>query len=205
MLDLGCGPGVWALLLAPQVESWTGFDISPHFIQHAQQEAQKRRFTHLDFRVGSLFEVEPDKTFNLIVLGGVLGYLQEPQLGLLLQRVQGWLEPHGLVYVRVSLSPGIYPEMTFTRKYPTHYRKLKFYLDRFARAGFQVTCERDRAFSEAILATFYTAAARWLGRTGMTAYRNAQKLAPISFGWAQKLLDLTPLPQSMQFVLSKSL
>lgn len=203
VLDLGCGPGVWALKLADQVESWLGYDISPEFIAHATQKATESGFDHLQFKVGSMLHVSPGQTFNLVVLGGILGYVEDDQILPLMKQVRSHLEPGGLAYVRVSVIPGIYPRITLKRGYPIHYRKTRYYLDQFALAGFQARVERDLAFTEASLATVYTAMARWAGRTGMTAYGIARRLRPLSFGLARRLLDLTPVPQSMQFILRK--
>lgn len=203
VLDLGCGPGIWALKLAQQVDSWLGYDISPDFVDHATRQACERGFDHLRFQVGSMLHVNPGQTFNLIVMGGILGYVEDEQMLALLKQVRCHLEPGGRIYVRVSVIPGIYPRITFKRGYPIHYRKTKYYLDQFARAGFEVRVERDLAFTEASLATVYTALARRAGRTGMTAYGIAERLRPLSFGLARRLLDLTPIPQSMQFVLSR--
>lgn len=202
VLDLGCGPGIWGLKLAHRVQSWLGYDISPDFIAHARQVAQDNQLHHLDFRVGSMMNVDPGSRFNLIVLGGTLGYVQDAELGDLMLRVKQLLEPDGLVYVRVSVIPGIYPRITFKRGYPIHYRKVHHYDQIFRSLGFQIQHDRDLAFTEASLATAYTFLARWWGRTGMTAYRWADFLRPLSFGLARRLVDLTPLPQSMQFVLS---
>jgi SAM-dependent methyltransferase len=202
VLDLGCGPGVWALQLADLADSWLGYDIAPAFVDHARQQAAQKELHHLQFEVGSLLEVRCDRLFDVVVLGGILGYIEDADLLPLLRNAAAHLQPGGLVYVRISVIPGIYPRITLKKSYPIHYRKVAHYVETFREAGFRVTVERDYAFTEASLATAYTAMARWLGRTGMTAYRVAQRLRPLSFGLARRLLDLTPLPQSMQFILS---
>jgi len=201
VLDLGCGPGTWALNLAHQVDSWQGYDVAPKFVEEARRQACERGLRHLRFDVGSILNLELGQRFNFVVLGGLLGYLRDVELLPLMRKVASCLEPGGSVYVRVSVSPGIFPRINLRRSYPISYRKVSHYLRVFQEAGFRVTMERDYAFTEASLATAYTALARWWGRTGMTAYRNALRLRPLAFGLARSFLDCTPLPQSMQFLL----
>lgn len=201
VLDLGCGPGTWALRLGHLTESWVGYDVAPDFIETARREAHRLGRTNLRFEVGSLLEVDEGRNFNLVVLGGILGYLDDSELPQLMATVKNHLRPGGIVYARVSISPGLYPRLSLGKNYPIHYRKLDEYVNLFRQSGLHVTQERDYAFTEGNLATAYTALARWFGRTGMTAYRFMQRLRPLTFGLARKLLDLTPLPQSMQFVL----
>lgn len=202
VLDLGCGPGTWGLQLADQVDRWLGYDIAPDFIEHARLAAQRAGHAHLEFRVGSLLDVSPQEKFELVVLGGTLGYLKDEELLPLMQRIGPHLSPGGKVYVRVSIIPGPYPRITLRRGYPIQYRKTSHYLRIFEQAGFGVDVQRDLAFTEASLATAYTALARCYGRTGMTAYRWAERFRWLAFGLVRQLVDLTPLPQSMQFVLT---
>ncbi len=201
VLDLGCGPGTWALELAPLVDFWLGIDVAPAFVTHAQNEARARGLHHLQFRAGDFLESWDERSFDLIVLGGTLGYLSHEQMVSLLERVREQLAPGGIVYVRVSTIPGIYPRLQLKGRYPICYRKETEYLSVFRQLGFRVEVSRDYAFTRGLLATAYTFLARRLGRTGMTAYRWAGLCAPLSFGLARLLLDLTPLPQSSLFIL----
>jgi len=203
VLDLGCGPGTWALQLSALADSWLGYDIAPAFVETARREADQRGLNHLKFEIGSMLEVDQGQHFNLVLMGGILGYVNDVDLLPLMRRAASHLRPDGVIYVRVSVIPGLYPRLTLKRGYPIHYRKTRQYLQIFEEAGFQVEAERDYAFTAASLSTVYTALARWFGRTGMTAYRVALRLRPLSFGLARRLLDLTPLPQSMQFILRR--
>jgi SAM-dependent methyltransferase len=201
VLDLGCGPASWAIQLADLAESWLGFDIVPSFVEHAQLEADRRGLSHLEFRTGNLLTVDEGRRFDVVVLGGTLGYVNDDDLLPLMHNVLAHLRSDGVVYVRVSTIPGIYPRISWRGDYQITYRKSEEYLQLFRQAGFLVEMQRDYPFSEGALATAYSAVARWLGKTGMTAYRVALKVRPLSFGLAGFLLDLTPFPQSMQFVL----
>ena len=201
VLDLGCGPGVWAIQLAHMVDSWLGIDIAPKFIECAKREATKRGLTHLEFREGSMLEVAENRRFQVIILGGILGYVSDRDVRALMDICKTHLAPGGVVYTRVSTIPGIYPRLSLGRLYPITYRKQAEYERTFREAGFSVTTARDYAFTEAHLATVYTAPARWYGKTGMTAYRMALRFFPLTFGLARRLLDFTPLPRSSLFIL----
>lgn len=201
VLDLGCGPGWWAMQLAHLAERWVGFDIAPSFIDHAQREADSQGLSHLQFRTSDLLSVNEGRHFDVVILGGTLGYINDSDLFPLMENVRSHLLPGGFVYVRVSTTPGIYPRIVRNGDYQIAYRKQAEYYETFQKAGFSVTSQRDYAFTEGSLATVYTALARWMGRTGMTAYRIAMRVRPLSFGLARILLDLTPIPQSTQFIL----
>ncbi|MBV9690341.1 MAG: methyltransferase domain-containing protein [Ktedonobacteraceae bacterium] len=70
VLDIGCGPGGWALGLAvahPQIEV-LGIDISPQMIAYAQMQARTRRLDNVQFRVMDVlapFDF-PDDSFDLV-------------------------------------------------------------------------------------------------------------------------------------------
>lgn len=201
VLDLGCGPGVWAASLAHRVEKWVGYDISPDFVRHAQVLAAKNGHRHLQFEVGSLLRLPPPQEFDVVVLGGTLGYLEDGDLEPLMDQVRRRLNSDGLVYVRVSCIPWFYPAIKSWWGYPIRYRKQADYQRVFEQSGFEVSVERDFAFTDSLLATAYTFLARWWGRTGMTAYRVARSWQPVCFEGVRWLLDFTPLPWSIQYVL----
>ncbi|MCE7870897.1 class I SAM-dependent methyltransferase [bacterium CPR1] len=195
VLDLGCGPGVWALELQSRVRSWLGFDIAPTFVEEATRQARERGLEHLEFRVGSLVELPFQGLFDLVIMGGTLGLFDDRQLPELLETVHRHMAPDSLAYVRVSTVPWPYPRLTIRHDLPVRYRRVEHYLSLFRAAGFEPTFERDMAFSEASLATIYCYVGRRLGLSGETCCRLAQR----SFPLFRPLLDLTPLPRSTVF------
>ena len=62
-LDIGCGSGTLALLLAPA----TGTDINPRAIELARLNAEVNGIDDVEFRLGSLYEPVASETFNRIV------------------------------------------------------------------------------------------------------------------------------------------
>ena len=67
ILDLGCGSGTLALLLAARGGHATGTDINPRAIALAQLNAEVNGIAAVDFRTGSLFEPVTGERFDLIV------------------------------------------------------------------------------------------------------------------------------------------
>lgn len=67
VLDLGCGCGALALLLARRAELVTGSDINPRAVALARFNAALNGIANADFRLGSLFEPVSGERFDLIV------------------------------------------------------------------------------------------------------------------------------------------
>ena len=67
VLDLGCGAGTLALLLARDAEKVIGTDINPRAIDMAQRNASMNGIGNVEFRTGDLYEPVGDERFDLIV------------------------------------------------------------------------------------------------------------------------------------------
>jgi 2-polyprenyl-3-methyl-5-hydroxy-6-metoxy-1,4-benzoquinol methylase len=207
VLDLGCGPGVWALELAPQVGHVTGIDIAPAFIEHANAEAQRAGIQNARFEVASFLDYTPQEQFDLILLGAMLVHVDDPELLPLLSKVRGSLRPGGLVYVRSSLAPRRRYARTGT--YQALYRTREEYERAFKAAGFTFHQERDVAYTDASLAAVYFGAAnvatlglaRRFESVGMRLYEWLEANRPLALDGARVLLDKTPTPISYHFVL----
>ncbi len=66
-LDLGCGSGTAALLLAKRARVTVGVDINPRAVALAKINAAINGITNVEFRVGDLFAPVQGETFDLIV------------------------------------------------------------------------------------------------------------------------------------------
>lgn len=95
VLDLGCGPGLYALELARGGASVTGVDISPRSIDHARDRAREAGVP-VDYVVADYLDWEPEGRFDLILLI-MCDYcaFSPAQRAQLLERVARWLEPGG--------------------------------------------------------------------------------------------------------------
>lgn len=67
VLDLGCGAGTLALLLAADSEFVTGTDINPRAIALARFNAAVNKLENVEFRTGSLYEPVAGEMFDCIV------------------------------------------------------------------------------------------------------------------------------------------
>jgi len=66
-LDLGCGSGVLALLLAAQSDRVIATDLNPRAIELTELNAQLNGIVNVECRQGSLFDPVAGEFFNLIV------------------------------------------------------------------------------------------------------------------------------------------
>jgi ubiquinone/menaquinone biosynthesis C-methylase UbiE len=81
VLDVGCGTGFLALLLAELSHTVSGIDLSPQMIDRARRKAQQAD-RQIDFRVcdaGAL--VFADETFDVVVARHVIWNLPDPERG----------------------------------------------------------------------------------------------------------------------------
>ncbi len=67
VLDLGCGSGTAALLLAKRARAVVGADINPRAVALSKINAAINGVTNVEFRVGDLFAPVAGETFDLIV------------------------------------------------------------------------------------------------------------------------------------------
>ena len=67
VLDLGCGSGTAALLLAKRARASVGVDINPRAVALSKINAAINGLTNVEFRVGDLFAPVRGETFDLIV------------------------------------------------------------------------------------------------------------------------------------------
>lgn len=104
VLDLGCGPGLYANRMAGLGASVTGIDFSESSLAHARFEADS---ANLDaaFRHANYVDLELDGRFDLVLLiFGDFCPLGPEQRRTLLDNVRGWTAPEGRFVFDVSSS-----------------------------------------------------------------------------------------------------
>jgi len=105
VLDLGCGPGLYAHEFARHGANVTGVDFSRRSIDFARARAHEERLS-ATFEVADYRTYDTDRSFDLICLiYGDYGVLPPEERLQLLQRVQRWLEPGGVVVLDVFGAP----------------------------------------------------------------------------------------------------
>jgi 2-polyprenyl-3-methyl-5-hydroxy-6-metoxy-1,4-benzoquinol methylase len=210
VLDVGCGPGTWAMQFAPGVRSVHGIDIAPAFIEHAKQEAIKRNINNATFEVASFLQYQPQKKFGMIVLGAMLVYVNDQDLLPFFKKLNEWLLPDGFIYARTAVAPR--SPYARTGNYQGIYRTLSQYETAMREAGFGIETARDLAYTDASIAAVYFGAAN-IASLGMLKrfpeaskklYQVLESKRSIAFDAARALIDKTPAPICYHFLLRKS-
>ncbi len=104
VLDLGCGPGLYANTLAESGASVTGIDFSQNSLAYARSQATSRGL-EVAYHHGNYLDFDLPGTFDLILLiFGDFCPLGPNQRRSLLDRVKRWLNPDGRFVFDVSSS-----------------------------------------------------------------------------------------------------
>ena len=209
VLDVGCGPGTWALQLAPQVKSVHGLDIAPAFIAHASQSAAAKGTQNASFEVASFMEYETERRFGLVILGAMLVYINDQDLVPFFSKVRRFLAPGG-VGVRANLRrPAAVPirgkaaiKASTAPAHSTKRRSPRLGLPSRANATSPIPMRSLAAvyFGAANLATL--GALRRFEGVGARWYDVLEQRRSIAFDRARWWLDLTPAPVCYHFFLT---
>jgi SAM-dependent methyltransferase len=102
VLDLGCGPGLYANGMAEIGASVTGVDFSKNSLAYARTVAADRGLK-VDYHQANYLSIELDELFDLVLLiFGDFCPLGPEQRRRLLDNVRGWLAPGGRFVFDVS-------------------------------------------------------------------------------------------------------
>ena len=111
ILDVGCGPGRWALDIAadrPEAEV-TGIDLSTEMMNYANARARTQNLNNVSFQVQDFLAKTlpfPEGSFDLINVRFAVGWLKDGGWLLLLSRCFVLLKPGG--YLVITEGEGIY-------------------------------------------------------------------------------------------------
>jgi len=101
VLDLGCGPGLYALELARLGAHVSGVDFSERSIRHARAQAEQAGLDG-SFEIADYLEYEPNRTFDLICLiYGDYCALDPDQRRGLMRKARRWLNEGGSILLDV--------------------------------------------------------------------------------------------------------
>lgn len=101
VLDVGTGPGVYALEIASQAHNSEviGLDISEKFVAIAKQKAEKLNLTNVKFVVGQVEQLQfEDNYFTKVICGGILSLVKDRQKAV--AEIFRVLAPGGVIVVR---------------------------------------------------------------------------------------------------------
>lgn len=95
LLDLGCGPGIYAELFNEAGYQVTGIDLSPRSIEHARSSAMAAG-KQIEYKVANYLEMDYIEQFDIITLIYCdLGVLSTENRALLLRKINTALKPGG--------------------------------------------------------------------------------------------------------------
>lgn len=139
VVDLGCGNGDWTLVLARRADSVIAVDFSASLLQAAERRlgargaAAKVSFVHSD---AASFEFPAD--CDLIVLGAVLQYLEDPEVEDVVRRAAAALSARGVLYVRTSTARRQAVIRNCTADYQAIYRAPGWFEERIRSTGLTI-------------------------------------------------------------------
>jgi SAM-dependent methyltransferase len=137
VLDIGCGSGRWAQLIAPAVGAYVGIDFSAGLLNAARQRVGIASFQCMradDIHPEALLLPPP---FSLFVCSGILAYLNDIDVLRLFDTVSQSACPNGRIYIREPIAKSqrltldAYWSEELRSLYSAVYRTRSEYLDLF--------------------------------------------------------------------------
>ena len=121
ILDVGCANGRWTKILLPKANYYVGIDFSEKFINYT-----RKKFSdfNCEFHAISAEDFISEKQFDLILLIGLMTYMNDSKIQLLADNCSKMLKYNGRLIVRnVVLSKGDGERKVYDRK-PNFLRRL---------------------------------------------------------------------------------
>lgn len=137
VLDVGCGIGRWGDVLDGQIKIYHGTDFSEELIHIANERFKdKNNFSFYNIAAQRISEMNQVR-YNLIIVAGVLHYINNEDLDGILISLEKLLSNKGILYIRLPIALG--EDLTLLDEwseeledsYNAIYRSKKYYLDLF--------------------------------------------------------------------------
>ncbi len=103
-LEIGCGTGSTALLLAPHVAHITATDLAPGMIEIAEEKLAEEKLDNVTFKVAEVLDHQAADGPYTVVLAHNLLHLV-PNLNRALARINDLIEPGGLFISKTVCAP----------------------------------------------------------------------------------------------------
>ncbi len=150
VLEVGCGTGSTALLLADGVEHITASDVSPNMIAVGVEKAREQGVSNIDFVTADLFDSVLDRgAYDAVLAHNMLHLLED--IPAAVRRIGGLLKPGGIFISKTVCRPGpgaplkfrlmrvILPLMQMVGKAPSvNFMEIEDLEDCIASAGFAI-------------------------------------------------------------------
>ncbi len=100
ILDLGCGAGRLAVALAPIAREVVGIELAASLVERARRLAAEASVTNARFEERSVEDPLPKAAFDVVILSGVLNYIDDDAVARTLRQAAAALTPNGWLYIR---------------------------------------------------------------------------------------------------------
>ena len=101
LLDLGCGPGIYAEMLYDKGFSVTGIDFSKRSIEYAQNHAKETK-RNIEYRYQNYLEIDYENEYDVAILIYCdFGVLSPQDRSILLKKIRKALKPGGILILDV--------------------------------------------------------------------------------------------------------
>lgn len=105
LLDLGCGPGIYAELLAESGFQVTGIDFSKRSINYAIENSKKKNLK-ITYHYQNYLDIDYEEEFDVVILIYCdLGVLSPENRSILLRKIYQALKPGGILILDVFNEP----------------------------------------------------------------------------------------------------
>lgn len=104
VLDLGCGSGRMLVFFAQKCGFVVGVDFSKSLFEIADKNIKNLELKNVSLIQQSIFDFYIKDKFDIILIGGVLSYLNDREVEKVLLNIKDMLKKNGVLIVRDSLS-----------------------------------------------------------------------------------------------------
>ena len=132
VLDLGCGAGAWTQVFADRYDGVVGIEQSSSMVAAAR--TLLATFPSVEIVEGDVRKDLPSGPFDLIFLGGLCMYLNDPDVVAILHSLKDRLTPGASIVLRETTVPQ--ETLTLRGDYQAVYRNVSLYQHLFREAGF---------------------------------------------------------------------
>ena len=153
-LDVGCGNGKFSFYFSNWFKKTIGIDFSKKSIGIAKKEALRRKIKNAAFYCADVKKLNLNQKFEVIFIGGVLMYINDKDLPLVLAALKKHLAKGGLLILREPF----FKNRTLIKngKYPVIYRSLKNFVKKLQQEKFKIiNLKLNEGYNNGIITDFY--------------------------------------------------
>ena len=148
-LDLGCGLGAWSTIISKKVKKVIAVDYSQNMIDIAANNAKNLSINNIEYICNDASEFMYNEEFNIIFVSGLLLYLSEKQLNVLLKNLDKYSKKGTKLILREPT--GIEGRHAIINKYSPAldamysalYRTKEELVSQFQKIGFELSLDED--------------------------------------------------------------